>query len=92
MDTDAIIAEALREAPPKRKRTRADRIMRMQYAHPSRVRYPAEAKPQRPFQVRDGLGNIHIVNPPRLGGERSKYTPHQGEREQARRRRQMDAQ
>jgi hypothetical protein len=58
--------------------------LRMQYAYPDRPRVPAVAKPRGPFvAMRNGVPAV--VVPSKIGGERSKYQPHQGKAECARR-------
>lgn len=62
---------------------------RTQYAHPDRPRAVAVAKPRGPFKRIDVFRGPIIVYPPKFGGERGKYKPHQSIREMERRCRQM---
>ena len=61
-------------------------IERMQYAHPERKRVPATAKPRGPFMYLNPRTRLpKWVELRKVGGERSKYMPHQGEQEMSRR-------
>ncbi len=82
MDDDAVIAEALREVPAKKPKVRP--IRRRQYAHPKKLREPA--RPKYDFYV---LYAGHWLPRQPWPVSTPRYTPHQGAREQERRRRQM---